>query len=356
MNIDELLSAMAKHGASDLHIKSGEPPVFRIGGELMRAKAAVFTAEEARELLAELLDERLRQDLEKRGYADFSRQVEGVGRFRCNVYRQLGRLSAAVRRVKPIIPTYQQLGLPASISKCSDFESGLVLVGGATGSGKTTTIAAVLNDINHKRRCHILTIEDPVEYVFEDDKALVNQREVGVDVPNFEEGLRSAMREDPDVMLLGEMRDAETIETALTAAETGHLVFGTIHAPGCAQTIGRILEMFPSERHHQMRSSLAFNLRCIVNQKLLPGLEKGAIVPAVEVMFITPIIKKHLLEGEDHKIAEALGKDTESGSENFNRVLARLYHEKKVSMDSALRAAPNPEELRMAMRGITFST
>lgn len=355
MQIDELLAAMAKHGASDLHFRAGEPPVFRIGGDLMRAKAPALSAEEVRDLLLGLLDERLRGDLANRGYADFSRQVEGVGRFRCNVFRQLGKLSAAIRRVNAVIPTLAQLNLPEGLSRCSDFESGLVLVGGSTGSGKTTTIAALLDEINHKRRCHILTLEDPVEYVFQDDKAMVNQREIGVDVPDFAEALRSAMREDPDVILLGEMRDVVTIETAITAAETGHLVFGTIHAPGAPQTVGRILEMFPKERHQQMRASLAFNLRCILNQKLLPGIAKGTTLPAVEIMFNTPMIKKLLFEGEDHKLAEALAKDTENGCEPFNRVLARLYHDKQVTMEAALRAAPNPEELRMAMRGISFT-
>ncbi len=355
MHIDELFQGMAKHGASDLHIKVGEPPVFRISGELVRLKSAPLTDAETRELLLAIMTPKGKQDLETRGYADFSYQLEGAGRFRCNVFKQLGKLSAAIRRNRPKVPGYEDLGLPAAIAKCAGYEQGLVLMGGITGSGKSTTIAAILNDINATRRCHILTIEDPVEFVYVDDKAIINQREVGQDVATFEDALRSAVREDPDVMLLGEMRDAETFETALSAAETGHLVFGTIHSSGAAQTIGRILDLFPTQKHTQIRTSLAFNLRCIMNQKLLPVATGKGMIPAVEIMFISPIMRKLILDGEDTKMSEALARDIESGSESFNKVLARLYKEKKISMDSALTAAPNAEELKMTMRGITFA-
>jgi len=267
MKIHELFATMAKHNASDLHLKVGEPPIFRISGELVRMKSAVLTETDAESLLMPLANERSRADLEHRGYCDFSYFVEGVGRFRINVFKQTSRLSAAVRLVKPRIPSYEELQLPPLVGKCATYEQGLVLIGGITGSGKSTTIAAILNDINAHRRCHIITIEDPIEYVFTDDKALINQREIGLDVLNFQEALRSSVREDPDVMLLGEMRDAETFETALTAAETGHLVFGTIHSSSAAATIGRILDLFPPSKHEQIRTSLGFNLRCVINQK-----------------------------------------------------------------------------------------
>ncbi len=356
MRIHELFLAMAKHNASDLHLKVGEPPIFRINGELVRMKSALMTAEDTEGLLLPLMGERAKSDLEARGYADFSQALEGAGRYRCNVFRSSGRLSAAVRRVKLEIPTYEQLHLPPQIAKCATYEQGLVLIGGITGSGKSTTMASILNDINAKRRAHIITIEDPIEFLFTDDKSLINQREIGIDVVNFAEALRSAVREDPDVMLLGEMRDAETFETALTAAETGHLVFGTIHSSGAAQTIGRILDLFPEPKHEQVRTALGFNLRCVINQKLLTGATREVPqVPAVELMFISPIIKKMILEGEDMKVADALAKDTENGCQNYNRVLTQLYKEHKITMETALNAAPNPEELRMAMRGITIS-
>jgi len=356
MKIHELFAGMAKHNASDLHLKVGEPPIFRISGELVRMKSAVLTEADTDALLMPLANERSRADLLHRGYCDFSYFLEGVGRFRINVFKQTGRLSAAVRRVKPRIPSYEELQLPAQVGKCAGYEQGLVLIGGITGSGKSTTIAAILNDINAHRRCHIITIEDPIEYVFSDDKALINQREIGLDVLNFQEALRSAVREDPDVMLLGEMRDAETFETALTAAETGHLVFGTIHSSSAAATIGRILDLFPPSKHEQIRTSLGFNLRCVLNQKLLASTStERPQLPVVEVMYITPIIRKMILEGEDQKVADALNKDTDSGTESYNRALARLYREKKLTMETALAAAPNSEELRMSMRGISIS-
>lgn len=355
MTINDLLSAMGKHNATDLHIRGGEPPVFRVAGDLVRLKSPPLDNAQVTELLTPLLDDRLQAEMKTRGYADFSHSIEGVGRFRCNIYKALGRLTAAIRRVKPKVPNYEELSLPPQIKKCALFEQGLVLVGGITGSGKSTSLAAVLDDINHTRRCHILTIEDPVEYVFSDDKAVINQREVYTDVATFDDALRSAVREDPDVMLLGEMRDADTFETALTAAETGHLVFGTIHSSGAAQTLGRIMDLFPTDKHPQIRTSLAFNLRCILNQKLLPGIEKGTLYPVVEIMFISPLMKKLIQEGEFSKVAEALAKDRENGCETFAQALNRLYKDKKIAMDTALAAAPNPEELRMMMRGITIS-
>lgn len=356
MKIIELFHLMAKHNASDLHLKAGEPPIFRVNGQLARMQnTTALDAAGTEALLFPLMSEVQRETLAKRGYEDFAYAIADVGRFRCNIFRQLGQLSAAIRRVGLKIPTYEELRLPPAIARLAEYEQGLVLIGGVTGSGKSTTIASILNDINARRRCHILTIEDPVEYLFKDDKALVNQREMNIDVHDFKDALRSAVREDPDVMLLGEMRDAETFETALTAAETGHLVFGTVHASGAPQTIGRILDLYPEAKHEQIRTSLAFNLRCVLNQKLLKSADKTGRVPAVETMFITPIIKKLILEREDVKIADALSRDVESGSENFNKVLIRLYREKKITMETALKAAPNPEELRMSMSGITIS-
>ncbi len=355
MNLDELLSGMAKVSASDLHLKAGQPPVMRVGGELKRLKAQPLNDQQVRDALSAVMTDKSRREMDEQGYADFSLGRDGIGRFRVNVFRQLGRWSVAIRRVRPNIPTITELGLPPQLGKLATFEAGLILVGGITGSGKSTTIASILNEINHTRPCHILTIEDPVEFVFTEDKAIINQREMGTDVQTFGDALRSAVREDPDVMLLGEMRDAETFETALTAAETGHLVFGTVHSSGAAQTIGRILDLFPTSKHSQVRTSLGFNLKAVINQKLLPSVQGKAMVPACEVMFISPIIRKLILEKEDSKVAEALGRDVEAGSQNYNRVLALLYKEGKISMDVALSAAPNPEELRMTMRGISIS-
>lgn len=357
MQIHKLFEIMVKHNASDLHIKESQPPVFRVAGQLSRMQnTAPLSKEQTADLLMPIMSEEQRQDLHDKGNTDFAYFMEGVGRFRCNLFMQRGTLSAAIRKVNLKIPNYSELGLPPQIARCAQFEQGLVLIGGITGSGKSTSLAAILDDINRHRRCHILTIEDPIEYLFTDNLAIINQRELHIDVMDFRDALRAAVRQDPDVMLVGEMRDAETFETALTAAETGHLVFGTIHSSGSAQTIGRILDLFPEEKHDQIRSSLAFNLRCVMNQKLLKGTSKEMPrVPAVETMFMTPLIRKCLLDGEDAKIAEAIKMDTENGCEAFNQVLERLYKEKKISMDTALKAAPNAEELRMAMSGISIS-
>jgi len=357
MEIIKLFNMMVKHDASDLHIKAGQPPVFRVAGQLSRMQnVPALEPEQTRQLLEPILSEDQRTALERQGSIDFAWYQEDVGRFRCNVFHQRGSLSAAIRKVNLEIPTYDPLHLPPQIKRIAEYEAGLILVGGVTGSGKSTSLAAILDDINHRRRCHILTIEDPIEYLFKDDLAIINQREVGIDVMDFKDALRAAVRQDPDVMLVGEMRDAETFETALTAAETGHLVFGTIHASGAAQTLGRILDLFPEEKHEQIRTSLAFNLRAVLNQKLLRGKDKTVgRVPAVEVMFNTAIVRKLILEREDNRLHDAIQSDTENGCETFNQVLARLVKEGLVTQDAALKAAPNPEELRMAMSGISIS-
>jgi len=334
MEIVKLFKMMAKHDASDLHIKVGQPPVFRVAGTLSRVQnTEPLNDEQARKLIEPLMNDDQRHKLEANGNEDFAWYDEDIGRFRCNVFLQRGYLSAAIRRVSLEIPSYDQLHLPPQIARCAAFEQGLVLVGGVTGSGKSTTLAAIL-----------------------DRMAIVSQREIGIDVTGFQDALRAAVRQDPDVMLIGEMRDAETFETALTAAETGHLVFGTIHASSCAQSIGRILDLFPEERHAQIRAGLGFNLRAVLNQKLLRGKRKDLPrVPAMEAMFVTPVIRKFILDGEDHRVADAIKADTEHGCESFNQVLARLVKEDVVGNDVALKASPNPEELRMALSGISIT-
>ena len=262
MQIHKLFEMMVRYNSSDLHIKSGQPPVFRVSGQLTRLQnTPPMTGEDTQKLLMPTLSEDQRQTLEERGNVDFAYGMTGIGRFRMNVYMQRGALSAAIRKVNLNIPNYDDLNLPSAIARLAQFEQGLVLIGGVTGSGKSTSLASILNDINANRRCHILTIEDPIEYLFQDDKAIINQREIGIDVMDFDDALRSAVRQDPDVMLVGEMRDAETFETALTAAETGHLVFGTIHSSGAPQTIGRLLDYF-SPTASTIKSAPAWGLIC----------------------------------------------------------------------------------------------
>ena len=354
MTLSDLLTAMVRLDASDLHLKPGQPPAMRVHGELGRVKGEAVEEDELRAWFDPWLTPRHEGDLERRGSCDLSIATSDGSRFRCNLFRQLGRLAAVLRRVNPAPPSIAALSLPEQLERVVSLEQGLILIAGATGSGKSTTLAALIDAINHRRRCHVITIEDPVEYIFIEDRALVSQREVGVDVPDFGEGLRAALREDPDVLLLGELRDAETCETALHAAETGHLVFATVHAPGAPQTINRIMDLFPVARHAQIRNALAFSLKLVAHQRLLPAVS-GGLVPAVELLFSSPLVRKLIGDGEFARLPEALIKDAESGSEAVVRALARLQRAGTVSTEAAMAAAPNPEELRMVLRGITVS-
>ncbi len=357
LEVEKLLRLMVKFKASDLHIKVNQPPAFRVNGSMSRMKnTEPLTPEQCDELLLSLLSDNQRRELQENGNVDFSYYIEDAGRYRCNVYKQCGYLSAAIRMVNAAVPSMDDLMLPPQMAKVPEFQRGLVVVGGITGAGKSTTLASVLNVINKQRRCHIITLEDPIEYIFEEDQSFINQREIGLDVKDFKDGLRSIVRQDPDVILVGEMRDAETFETALSAAETGHLVLGTVHASSCAQTIGRILDLFPIEKQTQIRTSLAFNLKAIFNQQLLKSeIKSTPRIPAVESMFITPLIRKLIEEKEDSRIAGAVQQDTENGCESYNQTLLRMQKAKQISMEVALKASPNPDELRIAMRGISVS-
>jgi twitching motility protein PilT len=285
--IDKLFHAAVTLNASDLHIKVGEPPIFRVRGVPSRAKMAPYTYDQVVKLLDEILDPRQRKELEELGGTDFAYGVKGLGRFRVNIFKQRGSLSLAARAVKTLIPTLQELNLPPSLKTIPNYESGVVLVAGVTGSGKSTTLASLIQIINEKQALHIVTLENPIEYLYSDARSFVNQREIGIDLPDYANGLRHVLRQDPDVILVGEMRDAPTFEAALMAAETGHLVFGTVHSSSAAQTIGRVLDYFPAVRHHQIRQMLYFNLRAVIVQKLLKGMRPSAPrVPAVEMMIV----------------------------------------------------------------------
>ena len=266
---------------------------------------------------------------------------------------QLGKPGMVARRINNWIPDFEGLFLPPSVERLCNYDQGLVLLAGVTGSGKSTTIASMLNYINSKYRKHILTLEDPIEFVFTEDKCLINQREVGQDVKNFSIGMKHAVREDPDVMLVGEMRDEETFMTAIHAAETGHLVYGTIHAASASTTIGRILDLFPEEMHGAMRSAIAFNMKGIVAQKLLPGIRPDVPrVPTVEVMFFEPTVQKLVLEGDDHKLPDAIRIGAEVGMQDFTVSLKSLIDKELIDRPTAFTVAPNPDALKMALKGI----
>jgi twitching motility protein PilT len=355
--LDKYLTAAWKNNASDVHIKVGEPPLYRIRGTIVRAKLPPFTYDQVITMFDEAMGPRQKTELEERGGTDYAYSIKGVGRFRVNIFKQRGSLSLAARTVKTEIPTIDQLNLPPGVKVIPTYESGIVLVAGVTGSGKSTSLAAIIQIINQTQSLHIVTLENPIEYLYHDAKAVVNQREIGIDVPDFHEGLRHVLRQDPDVILVGEMRDADTIEAALMAAETGHLVFGTIHCGYAAQAVGRVLDYFPPERHHQIRQLLYFNLRAVMVQKLLKGLKPEASrVPAVELMLVNPLIKKMIFDKEDAKIPDAIRASRQEGMQDFNQSLVDLIKRGYVSEEEAMETSPNPEQLSMNLKGITLGS
>ncbi len=307
-------------------------------------------------LLMPMLNERNLKIFEETGGADFAYlvDVDGVNwRFRVNMLRQLGKVGLVARRVNNKIPNFEGLYLPPVIESLCKFDQGMVLLAGVTGSGKSTTIASMLNWINQHYQKHILTLEDPIEFIFTEDKCLINQREIGIDVKDFEIGMKHAVREDPDMMLVGEMRDQETFMTAIHAAETGHLVFGTIHASSAPSTIGRILDLFPQEMHPALRSAIAFNMKGIVAQKLLPSIKEGVSrVPTCEIMIFNGTIRKLILEEQDAKLADAIRIGAADGMQNFTMSLKDLVEKDLIDRATAFEVAPNVDELKMALKGI----
>jgi twitching motility protein PilT len=304
------------------------------------------------------LQERRKVIFEEDGGVDFAYTVDVDGkrwRFRVNVLQQMGHVGLVARRVNNAIPDFEHLYLPPSLADLCTFAQGMILLAGITGSGKSTTIASMLDWINHRYRKHVLTLEDPIEYSFTDDKCLINQREIGMDVKNFAIGMKHAVREDPDVVLVGEMRDRETFETAMQAAETGHLVFGTIHASTAPSTIGRILDLFPRDMHAALRGAMAFNMKAIVAQKLLPSIKPGVgRVPTCEIMIFTPTVRKLLLEEQDDKLPDAIRIGKEEGMQDFTMSLRSLVEREMIDRATAFEVAPNPEALKMALKGITM--
>lgn len=356
LEIDKLFRACVKFKASDLHLKVGKPPMVRVDGQLRPMDRGAIEDEEMVRLCFPLMNERNRKIFERDGGADFAHTTDVDGtlwRFRVNLLQQLGHVGLVARRVSSWIPDFEGLNLPASIEQLCTYDQGMVLLAGVTGSGKSTTIASMLNWINKRFRKHILTLEDPIEFVFTEDKCLINQREIGLDVVDFEIGMKHAVREDPDVMLVGEMRDKETFMTAIHAAETGHLVFGTIHASSASTTIGRILDLFPSEMHPALRSAIAFNMKGIVAQKLLKSIKPGVgRVPTVEIMLFDANVKKAILEENDEKLPDIIRIGKLSGMQDFTMSLKKLVDDEYIDREVAMEVAPNREALKMALKGI----
>jgi len=354
--IDKLFRACVKLDGSDLHLKVDKPPYVRVHGTLRPLNRAPIDNEEMVGLCFPMMDKRLHDIFERDGGADFAYTVNVNGtnwRYRVNILQQLGHVGLVARKVNSWIPDFEGLNLPPVIEGLCKFDQGMILLAGVTGSGKSTTIASMLNWINSRYRKHILTLEDPIEFVFTEDKCLINQREIGLDVVDFGIGMKHAVREDPDVMLVGEMRDRETFMTAIHAAETGHLVFGTIHASSAPTTIGRILDLFPQEMHAALRSAIAFNMRGIMAQKLLKSIKPGVgRVPTVEIMTFNPTVRKLILEEQDTKLSDAIRIGKEDGMQDFTMSLKELVDNDLIDRAVALEVAPNKEALKMALKGI----
>lgn len=351
-----LFKAMKDCEAADLHLQQGSAPHMRVNSELRPLKLAALKASDMVAICNSLMNNEQKIKFNNDGGLDMAYEIKHGDRFRINIFRQRGDISLVARRITRDIPSFDRLNLPKEVSSLVDQHSGLILLAGPTGCGKSSTIASMLDYINENRKAHIVTIEDPIEYLYESKSCIVNQREVGIDVPNFDLALRAVLREDPDIVLIGEMRDRETFETALRAAETGHLVFGTIHASSAAQTITRILDLFDADTHSQILQGLSHNLIAIICQKLLPCIKEGIRrVPAVEVMRTNATVSDLLRKHEEGKLKDLVSASQDAGMISFTKSLFDLIESDMVEPKIAMEVAPSREELQMMMKGISQS-
>ncbi|MBX3749112.1 MAG: PilT/PilU family type 4a pilus ATPase [Opitutaceae bacterium] len=355
--INDLLKLAVDSGASDIVIKSNKPGYVRLAGRLKPVDMDPITSPEAQAFIEEHCPKVFLQKWEDEGQVDYAYAADGVGRFRVNGFHQRGLVSIVMRHIKSSVPTFEQLGIQAdpllNLAKAKD---GILLICGATGSGKSSTMAAMLNWINQNMDKHIVTIEDPIEYTFQDDKSLFQQREIGLDVPNFELAIKSVLRQNPDIILIGEMRDKETFETAISAAETGHLVFSTMHAATVAQAMTRLFEFFPPDQQVQARRQISGSIRGFICQKLIPAMEGGGRVPTNEILNADAVVKNLILEGQFDKLQGILEGSGDSSSFSFNKDLYRLIKAGKISKADGLRFSPNPQALEMNLKGIFFKS
>ena len=356
MNLDDLLTVAVRANASDLHIKVGSYPMMRVHGSLYPASEEKRLGLDDTEVMAAtILSPTQQQKFREHQEVDLAYSVPGLGRFRCNVFRQRSTVGIVLRVIPTRISSIDELNLPPVLKRISDEERGLVLVTGTTGSGKSTTLAAMIDHINATRSTHIMTIEDPIEYLHRDNRSIVNQREVAVDTESFARALRSALRQDPDVILVGEMRDFETVETGLLAAETGHLVMSTLHTLDATETINRIIAVFPPHQQRQVRLQLASVLRAAISQRLIPRADGTGRVPAVEVLIATPFIRDCVVDKEKtHLIQGAIATGTSQyGMQSFDQSIYSLYQANLITLDEALRWASNVDEFKLRVQGIS---
>lgn len=355
--LNKFFKAAIKTEASDLHLKVGMAPKLRIQGHLKNTTGETMTEESMEKLTFEIMSQEQKKFFLKNGALDFAHQVGEMDRFRINVFRQRGFISLSARHITSNIPPFEELHIPPIVEKIAEVHEGIILVTGPTGCGKSTTIASMIDHINNNRACHIVTIEDPIEYLHRDKKAIVSQREIGIDVPDYEDALRSLMRQDPDVVLVGEMRDNETLTAAMRAAETGHLVYGTLHSANASQTIQRVLDLFPPEERELTRQTFALTIRAIISQELLPCIRKGVSrIPSIEILIANPIVKKLISEEREGDLPTAIRACQSEGMQDFTESLRRLVAEEWIELKVALEYAPNVEELKMALKGIRTST
>lgn len=354
MQVNELLAAMVKSGASDLHFKVGSPPLMRINGQLIPAKYHKLGQSDTESIANALMNEEQRAKFEKKNDLDISYSVPKLARFRCNIFSQRGSVAVVLRIIPMRIPSIEELGLPQVLKKMALEPRGMILVTGVTGSGKSSTLAAMINLINHSRRAHILTIEDPIEFLYSDKYSSINQREVGLDTESFPMALRAALRQDPDVILVGEMRDAETIQIAIKAADTGHMVFSTLHTTNAAKTVDRIIDYFPPHQQQQIRFQLATNLKGIISQRLMKRSDGKGRVVACEVMVQTSTIADYITEpGSTSKILEAIEAGrTQYGMQSFDQALIEMLENDIIDQETAMANANNPNELLLKLGGI----
>lgn len=355
--IHGLLHLAVDNGASDIHIKSNKPAFLRLSGHLESVEMEPISPEDIKEFIEQSVPEQFFGDWARERQVDYSYRVENIGRFRVNCFLQRGLPSVVMRHVSDHPPTFEDLNTDGGVlSRLCAEKDGLVLLCGATGSGKSSTLAAMINHINQEYDKHIVTLEDPIEFTYTDIKSIINQREIGIDCPTFADGMRAVLRQDPDVILVGEMRDRATFETALQASETGHLVFGTLHASNAQQAIQRLFDFFPEERRYALQRQIGLALRATITQKLLPAFEGTGRYPVSESFILDSLARKTIIEGQFEKLEAVIEASEDNGSKTFNQDLYRLVKAGKITKESALENSPNPRQLEMKLKGIFLSS
>ena len=344
ISLRELLEIMAKKGASDLHLTVGAPPMIRVDGKLVKMDFDILTPEVTKKLAYSMMNEKQKLKFEENSELDLSFGIENLSRFRCNIFVQRGNVATCMRQIPYRVQTFEELGIDKAVQETANYPRGLVLVCGPTGSGKSTTLAAIIDKINRERKEHILTVEDPIEYLHRHMGCIVNQREVHADTKTFASALKYALREDPDVVLVGEMRDLETIEAALNISETGHLVFATLHTNSAAESINRIVDVFPTNQQEQVRVTLSFVLQAVVVQQLIPKIGGGRSL-ALEIMAATPAIRAIIRDDKIHQIYSTIQAGTKFGMKTMNQSLAELYLARKITIGDAVARSSNVDEL-----------